>query len=212
MVEIAAGHIEALTTRDVVLASDTDSHLKQLTAAGLSFRAVVPDVEEAAVYEVLLRDNEEMDPGDVAELLARKTAEETSAQLPGALVIGANQTLSLNGTIFHKPKEFSTARDTLFALRGKTHQLHSAVALAENGQVTWAYIETAHLTMRPLSAQLVGRYLAAAGPQVYKSAGAYQLDGLGIQLFDRTDGDYFAILGFPILQLFARLREIKLLA
>ena len=212
MVEIAAGRIEALATRDVVLASDTDSHRKQLTAAGLSFRAVVPDVDEEAVHEVLLRDNEEIDPGDVAELLARKRAEETSTRLPGALVIGADQTLSLNGRIFHKPEDFSSARDILFDLRGETHQLHSAVALAEDGQVTWTYIETAHLTMRQLSAQLVARYLAAAGPQVYQSSGAYQLDGLGIQLFDRIDGDYFAIVGLPVLQLLARLREIKLLA
>ena len=98
-----------------------------------------------------------------------------------------------------KPKDPDTVRDTLFALRGKTHQLHSAVALAEGGQVTWTYIATAHLTMRPFSPQFLGRYLAAAGPQAHQSVGAYQLDGLGIQLFDRIEGDYFAILGLPLL-------------
>jgi len=208
MAEIAAGRIEALSQREVVLASETESRRMLLTAAGLSFRVVAPDVDEAAVHEVLLRDKEEMDPGDVAELLARKRAEETSALLPGALVIGADQTLSLNGRIFHKPTDFQAARDALFELRGNTHQLHSAVALAEGGQVTWTYIETAHLTMRPLSAQFVGRYLAAAGPQAYQSAGAYQLDGLGIQLFDCIEGDSFAILGLPLLNLLVRLREI----
>jgi septum formation protein len=184
---------------------------KLLTAAGIAFRIVEPDVDEAAIHEALFEDNEERDRGDVAELLARAKAQEVSARLPGALVIGAEQALSLNGKILPKPEDPDAARDTLFALRGKTHQLHSAVALAEGGQVTWTYIETAHLTMRPFSPQFLGRYLAAAGPQVHQ-VGAYQLDGLGIQLFDRIEGDYFAILGLPLLHLCARLREDRILA
>jgi nucleoside triphosphate pyrophosphatase len=141
-----------------------------------------------------------------------QTAEEVSARFPGALVIGAEQVLSLNGKIIDRPKDRDGARDSLFALRGKTHQLHSAVALAEGGRVTWTHIETAHLTMRQFSPEFLGRYLSAAGPQVYQSTGAYQLDGLGIQLFDRIEGDYFAILGLPVLLLFARLRESQILA
>jgi nucleoside triphosphate pyrophosphatase len=121
-------------------------------------------------------------------------------------VRGSQQVLSLNGKIIDTPKDRDAARDSLFALRGKTHQLHSAVALAEGGQVTWTHIETAHLTMRQFSPEFLGRYLSAAGPQVY------QLDGLGIQLFDRIEGDYFAILGLPVLLLFARLRESQILA
>ena len=206
MVENAATLIEALSQRDVVLASETESRRKLLTAAGIAFRIVEPDVDEAAIHEALFKDNEERDPGDVAELLARAKAQEVSARIPRALVIGAEQGLSLNGKILHKPKHPDAVRDTLFALRGKTHQLHSAVALAEGGQVTWTYIETAHLTMRPFSPQFLGRYLAAAGPQVHQ-VGASQLDGLGIQLFDRIEGDYFAILGLPLLLLCARLRE-----
>jgi septum formation protein len=209
MVENAASLIEGLSQRDVVLASETESRRKLLTAAGIAFRIVEPDVDEAAFHEVF-RDNGKMDPGDVAELLARAKAQEVSARFPGPLVIGAEQALSLNGKILHKPPD--TARDTLFALRGKTHQLHSAVALAEGGQVTWTYIATAHLTMRPFSPQFLGRYLAAAGPQAHQSVGAYQLDGLGIQLFDRIEGDYFAILGLPLLVLCARLRENRILA
>ena len=99
------------------------------------------------------------------------------------------------------------ARDRLFELRGKTHQLHSAVALAEDGNITWTHIETAQLTMRSFSAQFVGRYLAAIGPHVCESPGAYELDGVGLQLFDRIQGDYLAVLGAPIFLLFARLRE-----
>jgi len=210
MVKIAA--IEALSQRDVVLASETESRRKLLTAAGLAFRIVVPEVDKLAIQKAFLEDNGELDPGDVAELLARAKAEEISARFPGALVIGADQVLSLNGKIFHKPKDSDAARDTLFALRGKTHQLHSAVALAEEGQVTWTHIETAHLTMRPFSSQFLGRYLAAAGPQAYQSVGAYQLDGLGIQLFDRIEGEYLSILGLPLLLLLARLRENRVLA
>jgi septum formation protein len=210
MVKIAA--IEALSQRDVVLASETESRRKLLTAAGLAFRIVVPEVDELAIQKAFLKDNGELDPGDVAELLARAKAEEISARFPGALVIGADQVLSLNGKILHKPKDSDAARDMLFALRGKTHQLHSAVALAEQGQVTWTHIETAHLTMRPFSSQFLGRYLAAAGPQAYQSVGAYQLDGLGIQLFDRIEGEYLSILGLPLLLLLARLRENRVLA
>jgi septum formation protein len=210
MVENTASLIEGLSQRDVVLASETESRRKLLTAAGIAFRIVEPDVDEAAIHEALFKDNGEMDPGDVAELLARAKAQEVSARFPGALVIGAEQALSLNGKILHKPPD--TARDTLFALRGKTHQLHSAVALAEGGQVTWTYIATAHLTMRPFSPQFLDRYLAAAGPQAHQSVGAYQLDGLGIQLFDRIESDYFAILGLPLLVLCARLRENRILA
>jgi septum formation protein len=212
MVEITASPIEGSSRLDVVLASETKSRRKLLKAAGIAFRIVEPDVDEAAIHEALLKDNGEMDPGDVAELLARAKAQEVRARFPGALVIGADQALSLNGKILDKPEDPDAARDTLFALRGKTHQLHSAVALAEGGQVTWTYIETAHLTMRPFSPQFLGRYLAAAGPQVHQSVGAYQLDGLGIQLFDGIKGDYFAILGLPLLLLCARLREHRVLA
>jgi septum formation protein len=212
MAEIFASLIEGLSHRDVVLASETESRRKLLTAAGLAFRIVPPEGDEAAIHGALRNDNAETDPGDVAELLARAKAEKVSARFPGALVIGADQVLSLDGKILDKPKDRDAVRDSLFALRGKTHQLHSAVALAEAGQVIWTHIETAHLTMRQFSPEFLGRYLAAAGPQVCRSVGAYQLDGLGIQLFDRVEGDYFAILGLPLLLLFSRLRENGILA
>jgi septum formation protein len=135
VVDNAASPIEGLSQRDVVLASETEGRRKLLTAARIAFRIVEPDVDQAAIHEALFKDNGEMDPGDVAELLAQAKAQEVSARIPGALVIGAEQGLSLNGKILHKPKDPDAVRDTLFALRGKTHQLHSAVALAEGGQV-----------------------------------------------------------------------------
>jgi nucleoside triphosphate pyrophosphatase len=211
MVEIAASVMEGSSHRDVVLASGSQSRRRLLTAAGLTFRIVSPEVDEAAIHQALHNGNEEADPSDVAELLARAKAEEVGARVPAALVIGADQVLSLDGRIFDKPTDRDAVRDSLLALRGKTHQLHSAVALAEGGQVTWSHIETAHLTMRAFSPEFLGRYLAAAGPQVYRSVVPYQLDGLGIQLFDRIEGDYFAILGLPILLLFGRLRESQVL-
>jgi septum formation protein len=212
MVELVANLMEGSSHGDVVLASKTESQQKLLTAAGLAFRIVPPEVDEAAIHEALHNGNAETDPSDVAELLARAKAEEVSARVPGALVIGADQVLSLDGKILDKPTDRDAVRDSLFALRGKTHQLHSAVALAEGGRVIWTHIETAHLTMRQFSPEFLGRYLAAAGPQVYQSVGPYQLDGLGVQLFDRIEGDYFAILGLPILLLFERLRKKQILA
>lgn len=212
MAEISASLMKGSSHRDVVLASQAESRRKLLTAAGLAFHIIRPDVDEAAIHEALYNGNAETDPSDVAELLARAKAEEVSARVPAALVIGADQVLSLDGKILDKPADRDAVRDRLLALRGKTHQLHSAVTLAEGGQVTWSHIETAHLTMRAFSPEFLGRYLAAAGPQVYPSVVPYQLDGLGIQLFDRIEGDYFAILGLPVLLLFERLREKQILA
>jgi septum formation protein len=114
MVENAASLIEGLSQRDVVLASETESRRKLLTAAGIAFRIVEPDVDEAAIHEALFKDNGEIDPGDVAELLARARAQEVSARFPGALVIGADQALSLNGRLLDKPKDPDAVRDTLF--------------------------------------------------------------------------------------------------
>ena len=144
-----------------MLASETESRRKPLTAAGIALRIVEPDVDEAAIHEALLKDNEERDPGDVAEPLAQAEAQEVAASV--ALVIGADQALSLNGKILDKPKDPDAVRDTLFALRGRRIAPLGG-ALAEGGQVTWTYIATAHRTMRPFSPRFRGRYLAAARP------------------------------------------------
>jgi septum formation protein len=133
MVEFVANLMEGSSHRDVVLASETEGQQKLLTAAGLAFRIVPPEVDEAAIHEALYNGNAETDSSDVADLLARAKAEEVSARVPGALVIGTDQVLSLDGKILDKPTDRDAVRDRRFALRGKTYQLHSAVALAEGG-------------------------------------------------------------------------------
>ena len=212
MIDDGASLIEGPIRRDLVLASETGSLRRLLEASGLAFRALSLSLEENTPNPALLENLRVTDPADVAELLARTRIEEAHAHAPGALVIGAHQVVSLNGKVLEKPTTVDAARDRLFELRGKTHELHTAVALAEEGNITWTHVETAQMTMRAFSPQFVGRYLAATGQQVFESAGAYQLDGAGLQLFDRIQGDYLTTLGAPIFLLFARLRQIGFMA
>lgn len=207
-----AGLIHGSTEKDLVLASETGSLRRLLEASGLAFRLMPLNLDEVATHQALLKNMGETDPADVAEMLTRAKIDEASARFPGALIIGAHQVISLNGKLLEKPNTIDAARDRLFELRDRTHELHSAVALAKEGQITWTHVETAQLTMRSFSAQFVGRYLAAAGPQICEAPGAYELDGIGLQLFDRIQGDYLALLGVPILLLFARLRESGFMA
>lgn len=207
-----AGLIHGSTEKDLVLASETGSLRRLLEASGLAFRLMPLNLDEVATHQALLKNMGETDPADIAEMLTRAKIDEASARFPGALIIGAHQVISLNGKLLEKPNTIDAARDRLFELRDKTHELHSAVALAKEGQITWTHVETAQLTMRSFSAQFVGRYLAAAGPQICEAPGAYELDGIGLQLFDRIQGDYLALLGVPILLLFARLRESGFMA
>ena len=207
-----AGLIHGSTEKDLVLASETGSLRRLLEASGLAFRLMPLNLDEVATHQALLKNMGETDPADVAEMLTRAKIDEASARFPGALIIGAHQVISLNGKLLEKPNTIDAARDRLFELRDRTHELHSAVALAKEGQITWTHVETAQLTMRSFSAQFVGRYLSAAGPQICEAPGAYELDGIGLQLFDRIQGDYLALLGVPILLLFARLRESGFMA
>jgi len=122
-------------------------------------------------------------------------------------VIGADQLLELDGRIFEKPADMEAARQTLLALRGKTHQLHACVAVARGGDAIWSHSASAYMTMRDFSPGFVGRYLAEAGEQVLTSVGAYQLESLGVHLFEAIEGDYFTILGLPLLPLLDFLRR-----
>jgi septum formation protein len=198
--------------RELVLASTSASLRRLLEASGLSVRVAPPDHEEMNALREVLRSTPEPDPADVAELHVRMRIDGAAAQFPGALVIGAQQIVSLDGKLREAPRTLNSARDLLLELRGRTHQLHLAIALAEEGQITWSSVETAHVTMRPVSAEFVGRYLVAAGPQALGSPGAYELDGVGLQLLDRIEGAFPSILGAPLFPLFSRLREIGFLA
>ncbi len=196
----------------LVLASGSRSRRQMLDAAGVTFDIAPADVDERTIRETLQADNSGIEPADVAEVLARAKAETVSRQRPDALVIGADQILALDEEIFEKPADLAGARRHLQKLRGRTHQLHSAVVLAKGGEVIWAQVDTASLTMVAVSADFLETYLARAGTVVCDSVGAYQLEGLGVQLFERIEGDYFTILGLPLLPLLAELRTRKVIA
>jgi septum formation protein len=197
--------------RELVLASTSASLRRLLVGAGMAVRVAPVDHSEMQTLQDVLRTMSEPDASDVAELHMRVKIDGAVARFAGALVIGAQQIVSLDGKARETPRSLDAARDLLLELRGKTHQLHSAIALAEEGEITWSSVDTAHITMRPLSPQFVGRYLVAAGQQAVGSPGAYEIDGVGLQLLDRIEGGYPAVLGAPLLPLLSRLREIGFL-
>jgi septum formation protein len=192
-------------TSPLILGSASASRSALLEAAGLEFEIDPAGIDERAIRKVVTRDRGAA-PSDIADVLARAKAETVSERNPGSLVIGADQVLACGEELFEKSKSMEDARRTLLALQGKTHQLHASVALAREGRVHWAHIETAHLTMRALSPEEIGRYLGQAGERVLSSVGAYQLEGLGVHLFEEIKGDYFTILGLPMLALLKQLR------
>jgi len=197
-----------LQAKPVVLASASRTRRDLLTAAGLDVEAVASGLDERAVIEAVAADRDPLRPADVAAILAEAKAQTVSEQKSGMIVIGADQTLELDGKLFTKPDTVEVARRNLLALRGKTHLLHSAVALVRDGETLWSLTETAALTMRDFSPEFLGRYSAAAGDAILDSVGCYQLEGLGIQLFDKIDSDWFTILGLPMLPLLAKLRDL----
>jgi nucleoside triphosphate pyrophosphatase len=190
----------------LILASSSKSRAEMLEAAGLAFIVEPPGLDEATMRQAVSGETS-LDPHDVAEVLARAKAEAVSDLAPKAYVIGADQVLALGKTTMSKPDSMEAARRQLLDLSGKTHTLHTAVAVATNGDTIWAETTVATLTMRKLSPEFIGRYLAAAGEEVLGSVGAYQLESLGVQLFDKIDGDYFSILGLPLIPLLDTLRR-----
>jgi septum formation protein len=196
----------------IILASTSRARREMLAAAGVPFTVEAADVDEPAIRKTLLAAEPAATPPQIADALARAKAEEVSQRRKGSLVIGGDQVLALGTELLTKAKDEAAARATLKKLRGKTHELHSAVALAVDGRVLWTHSGTARLKMRDFSDAFLDEYLTRAGDRIGQSVGAYELEGLGVQLFDKIEGDYFTILGLPLLPLLAELRAQGMIA
>ncbi|MBP1847176.1 septum formation protein [Rhizobium petrolearium] len=191
-------------TVPLVLASASPFRRMLMENAGLTFESRAAEIDEREIEACL----EGASPDQVALALARAKALDVSRHFPGALVIGSDQTMSLGNRVYHKPKSIEEAKENLLSLSGKTHRLNSAIAFSRNNEVVWEHVAHADLTVRALSVAFVDRYLTRVGEKVFGSVGAYQLEGEGIQLFSKIDGDYFTILGLPMLPLLEKLRDL----
>lgn len=192
-----------IAPQPLVLASKSDIRGKILAAAGLRFGIRPAQIDERAAEAKA----GSLDAAAAAALLARAKADAVAATQPGHLVLGADQTLALGTERFSKPTDRAEATRQLRALRGKTHALHSALALVCDDKVLFEFVDTARLTMRDFSDRFLDDYLEMAGDTALASVGGYQLEGIGIHLFEKVEGDYFTILGLPLLPLLAYLRR-----
>lgn len=187
----------------LVLASGSKIRRTLLAAAGVALEIAPSDVDERAAEAAAPSSS----PAAMAALLARAKAFAVARLHPGRLVLGADQVLALDGRRFTKPADRAAARAQLRALAGRAHELHSAIAFVQDAKVLFEHVSTARLTMRALSEVFLERYLDAAGAAATESVGAYQLEGLGVQLFESVDGDYFTVLGLPLLAVLDFLRR-----
>ncbi|MGX1098064.1 Maf family protein [Amorphus sp. MBR-141] len=194
----------------LVLASRSAARSRMMAAAGLSFSTAGADIDER-VQELDLSGLDRT-PDRIAAHLASVKAAAVGSQFPDAVVVGADQTLDLEGERFVKPKDLDEARAQLLRLKGRSHVLHSAVACVRGGEVDWQCVETARLTMRDFSDRFIDDYLAVAGARALSSVGAYHLEGVGVQLFEKVEGDFFTILGLPLLPLLSYLRATGIVA
>lgn len=190
----------------LILASESATRKALLQGAGVRFYSCPATIDERALEAAHLG------TGGTPETLARALAEakalDVANRFPSRIVIGGDQVLALGATILHKPADMAAARAQLLRLRGTTHRLLGGIALARNGEVLWSDLITSHLTMRAFSEAELDRVLALEGDAVLKSVGAYRFEGPSVRLFDAIDGDYFSILGLPLLPLLAALRRL----
>jgi nucleoside triphosphate pyrophosphatase len=197
-----------LADQPLVLASKSAIRHAILRAGGLPVEVQPADIDERTIEQQATS----RDAGEVAALLARAKARAVAARLPGRLVLGADQTLALGERRFSKPADRAAAREQLNALAGRTHELHSAIALVREETILFEHREVARLTMRAFSGRFLDAYLDAVGAAVTESVGGYQLEKAGIQLFERIEGDHFVILGLPLLALLRHARAAGWLA
>ena len=189
----------------LILASSSQSRIKMLKDAGLTFDVKPADIDERAIELDLKIDNSS--PEQIAGKLASVKALSVSQNFNDSLVIGADQTLSVDGMQINKVDDLESAREKIARLSGKTHCLHSAVSCHHNGSELWKFISTAYMSMRSLDSAEIDNYISQAGVEILSSVGCYQLEGIGIQLFEKIEGDFFTILGLPLLPLLKFLRE-----
>ena len=199
-------------TRSLILGSGSAVRAMLLSQAGVGFEVVTSEVDEDAIKGEFSKSEQLGDTEFATDKLALKLAEAkalaVAAKRPDALVIGADQILSCEGRRFDKPKSLDEARTNLKFFRGKPHILHGGIAIAQGDAIIWGHSDRATLTMRGFTDAFLEEYLARLGDEVLKSVGCYQMEGPGVQLFERIEGDYFTILGLPLLALLAELRRL----
>lgn len=196
-----------MTSHSLILASTSPTRQSLLRAAGVPFESQPALVDEENLKTML----GDLAPPDLALSLAKAKAVSLSESSISQVILGADQVLALHGMPMHKAVTLIEARDKLRVLRGKTHQLHSAIVCATGGKIVFEHVSTAYLTMRDFSEDFLARYLELTGETVLGSVGCYHYEGVGLQLFEKVEGDYHAILGLPLLPLLAFLRQSSIM-
>lgn len=197
--------------KPIILASASKIRAQLLQNAGVEIDIMASNVDEDDLKRVLSSQNTRTRGSDLAELLAEAKALDISTKNPGRYVVGADQTLQCGDKLFDKAQNMQDARQKLLVLRGNTHTLYSAVVCAKDGDILWRYVDAAHLTMREFSPEFLGKYLALSDEDVLASVGGYKLEAQGSQLFEKITGDYFTILGLPLLPLLSFFRTAGIL-
>jgi septum formation protein len=186
-------------TAPIVLASTSSIRQTLLANAGLAFEAVPPRVDEAAVKAALAEEG--ATPRDLADTLAEYKARRVSQKRPDAYVIGADQVLEVQGAVLDKPRDLDEAREQLLRLRGRQHKLLSAAVIYQDGEPLWRSVGQVRLTMRRFSDAYLENYLARNGSGLLSSVGGYKLEEEGVRLFTHVEGDYFSVLGLPLVEI-----------